>query len=204
MKKIGFLILMILLTGCTIVRIDTSSVDTIVDVILSKNNDLYNRVGRGYKYYIPRGVTYIDTNETNDKLYSKGNYYYLYVDTISYYQKIELEYDKIDEAYYYRKLSKKEGFKYDGYLKITEKENLYLIEFLYNYAKIETIVPKKDINDAVLNSAYILSTIQFNDEVIELMIDKEELENREEKYEVFKNKKDEEDSELQFSEQIEG
>lgn len=204
MKKIGFLILMILLTGCTIVRIDTSSVDTIVDVILSKNNDLYNRVGRGYKYYVPRGVTYIDTNETNDKLYSKGNYYYLYVDTISYYQKIELEYDKIDEAYYYRKLSKKEGFKYDGYLKITEKENLYLIEFLYNYAKIETIVPKKDINDAVLNSAYILSTIQFNDEVIELMIDKEELENREEKYEVFKNKKDEEDSELQFSEQIEG
>jgi len=195
---------MILLTGCTIVRIDTSSVDTIVDVILSKNNDLYNRVGRGYKYYIPRGVTYIDTNETNDKLYSKGNYYYLYVDTISYYQKIELEYDKIDEAYYYRKLSKKDGFKYDGYLKITEKENLYLIEFLYNYAKIETIVPKKDINDAVLNSAYILSTIQFNDEVIELMIDKEELENREEKYEVFKNKKDEEDSELQFSEQIEG
>lgn len=204
MKKIGFLILMILLTGCTIVRIDTSSVDTIVDVILSKNNDLYNRVGRGYKYYVPRGVTYIDTNETNDKLYSKGNYYYLYVDTISYYQKIELEYDKIDEAYYYRKLSKKEGFKYDGYLKITEKENLYLIEFLYNYAKIETIVPKKDINDAVLNSAYILSTIQFNDDVIELMIDKEELENREEKYEVFKNKKDEEDSELQFSEQIEG
>ena len=204
MKKIGFLILMILLTGCTIVRIDTSSVDTIVDVILSKNNDLYNRVGRGYKYYIPRGVTYIDTNETNDKLYSKGNYYYLYVDTISYYQKIELEYDKIDEAYYYRKLSKKDGFKYDGYLKITEKENLYLIEFLYNYAKIETIVPKKDINDAVLNSAYILSTIQFNDDVIELMIDKEELENREEKYEVFKNKKDEEDSELQFSEQIEG
>lgn len=201
MKKIGLCILMILLlTGCTIVRIDTDSIDTIVDVILSKDNDLYNRVGRGYKYYVPRGVTYIDTNETNDELYSKGNYYYLYVDTISYYKKIELKYEDVKSAYYYRELSKKEGFKYDGYLKITKKENLYLVEFLYNYAKIETIVAEKDINDAVLNSAYILSTIQFNDEVIELMVDSEELENREEKYEVFKNKKDEDDSELQVAE----
>ena len=64
MKKIIICILALLfITGCTIVRINTSSIDTIVDVILSKDNNLYNRVGRGYKYYVPRGVTYIDTNE---------------------------------------------------------------------------------------------------------------------------------------------
>ena len=201
MKKIVLCFLVaILLTGCTVVRIKTNSIDTIVDVVLSKDNDLYNRVGRGYKYYIPRGVTYIDTLETNDKLYSKGNYYYLYVDVVSYYQKIDIEYEINENAYYSRKISKEDGFKSDGYLEITEKDGLYYIQFTYNYAKIESIVSKKDLNDAVLNSVYILSTIQFNPDVIELMIDSEKLNNREEKYEVFKNKKDTSNSGLKVFE----
>lgn len=201
MKKVVLCFLVaILLTGCTIVRIKTNSIDTIVDVVLSKDNDLYNRVGRGYKYYVPRGVTYIDTLETNDKLYSKGNYYYLYVDVVSYYQKINIAYDYNENAYYSRKISKEDGFKSDGYLEITEKDGLYHIQFMYNYAKIESIVSKNDLNDAVLNSVYILSTIQFNPDVIELMIDSEKLNNREEKYEVFKNKKDTSNSGLKVFE----
>lgn len=201
MKKIVLCFLVaILLTGCTIVRIKTDSIDTIVDVVLSKNNNLYNRVGRGYKYYIPRGVSYLDTLETNDKLYSKGNYYYLYVDVVSYYQKIDTAYDYNANAFYSRKISKEDGFKSDGYLEITEEDGLYHIQFMYNYAKIESIVSKNDLNDAVLNSVYILSTIQFNPDVIELMIDSEKLNNREEKYEVFKNKKDTSNSGLKVFE----
>ena len=195
------IVMILLLTGCTVVRINTDSIDTIVDVLLSKDNNLYNRVGRGYKYYIPRGVTYIDTDETNDKLYSKGNYYYLYVDVTSYYQKISNDYKENSDAYYSRKISKEDGFKSDGYLEITEKDGLYYIEFLYNYSKIETVVSKNELNNAVLNSVYILSTIQFNDDVIELMNDEEKLNNREEKYEIFKNQKDEDKSELQVYEQ---
>ena len=81
MKKLIIIgLLTIMLTGCTVVRIDTTSIDNIVNVVLSKNNTLYNRIGRGYKYYVPRGVTYIDSTETNDKLYSDGVYYYLYLD----------------------------------------------------------------------------------------------------------------------------
>lgn len=190
----------ILITGCTVVRIDTSSIDTIVEVILSKDNNLYNRVGRGYKYYIPRGVTYIDTDELNEKLYSKGNYYYLYVDTISFLEGIDIKYEEKKDLYYSRKLSKKDGFKYDGYLEIEQKDELYHVSFFYNYAKIEAVVNKEDINDVVLNSAYILSTIQFNPDVIELMIDSNRLNNREEKYDIFKNKKDDNDSGLQVSE----
>jgi hypothetical protein len=189
--------MLLLITGCTVVRINTSSIDTIVDVILSKSNNLYNRVGRGYKYYVPRGVSYIDTDETNDKLYSNGIYYYLYVDTISYYEKIDVSYEENDKLYYSRKLSSEDGFKYDGYLEIDKQDNLYYINFVYNYAKIEAVVPEKYLNDAVLNSAYILSTIKFNDDVIELMIDSEKYNNLEEKYEVFKNKKEENNSELQ-------
>ena len=80
-------IAVILLTGCTIVRIDTTSIDNIVNVITSKEGSLYNHVGRGYKYYVPRGVTYIDSSGSNDKLYSNGVYYYLYLDEVSYYYK---------------------------------------------------------------------------------------------------------------------
>lgn len=190
MKKmvLCFLIVM-LMAGCSVVRIDTSSIDVIVDVILSKDNDLYNRVGRGYKYYVPRGVTYIDTDELNDKLYSDGNNYYLYVDTVSYYNKIPIEYEEDPNLYYSRKISK-DDFKYDGYLEITAKDDLYYINFVYNYAHIESVVNKEDINDAVLNSAYILSAIQFNPDVIKLTIEDAKLNNREEKYDKFKNKKD--------------
>lgn len=196
-KALLAIVMILLLTGCTVVRINTDSIDTIVEVILSKDNNLYNRVGRGYKYYVPRGVTYIDTDETNDKLYSNGNYYYLYVDVISYYQKISNDYVENSDAYYSRKLSKDEGFESDGYLEITKRDDLYYVEFMYNYAKIETIVSKADLNSTVLNSAYVLSTIKFNDSVIKLMIDEEKLNNREEKYEIFKNQKDEDSSELQ-------
>lgn len=189
-KIILYILVFLMLTGCTIVRINTDSIDTIVEVVLSKDNNLYNRVGRGYKYYVPRGVTYIDTDETNDKLYSNGNYYYLYVDVISYYQKISIEYEEKEDAFYSRKLSKQEGFGTDGYLEVNEEDGMYYIQFVYNYAKIESVVSKEDLNDTILNSAYILSTIQFNPDVIELMIDSQTLNNREEKYELFKNKQD--------------
>lgn len=185
MKRIITFLLLFLVSGCTVVRIDTSNLDTIVSVVLSKENTLYNRVGQGYKYYVPRGVTYIDTDDLNDKLYSNGNYYYLYVDAISYYNDKEEEYEEKDDVFYSRKISKEDGFDWSGYLEIEEEDGLYYVEFVYNHAKIETVVSRGDLNDAILNSAYILSTIQFNSEVINLMLDEEYFTNREEKYEVF-------------------
>ena len=186
MRKILIFILVLFISGCTVVRIDTSDIDTIVNVILSKKNDLYNQVGGGYKYYIPRGVTYIDTDELNDKLYSNGSYYYLYVDVIGYTNNTLFAYEENPNAYYSRKISPEDGFKSSGYLEIEEQEDgLYYIKFLYNYAKIETVVEKENLNLAVLNSAYILSTIQFNTDVIGLMLDDDYFTNKEEKYEVF-------------------
>ena len=176
-------LLIILLTGCTVVRIDTSSIDNIVDVVLSKNNTLYNRVGIGYKYYVPRGVTYIDSSGTNDRLYSNGVYYYLYLDEIAYYYKNSLEFQKDTSKYYSRKLDK-------GYLEITEKDNLYLIEFVYNYAKIEALVPREDIETTVLNSSYILSTIKYNNNIVKLSLQEDFLKQKEDKYEEFTSKKE--------------
>ncbi len=182
-KSIILCLLIVLMTGCTIVRIDTSSIDNMLDVILSKKNTLYNRIGIGYKYYIPRGVTYIDSNGTNDRLYSNGVYYYLYLDEISYYYKNVSKFKKDASKYYSRKLK-------NGYLEITKKNNLYLIEFVYNYAKIEALVPKEDINMTVLNASYILSTIKYNNNIIKLSLNDDGLNTREEKYDKFTLKKE--------------
>ena len=76
MKKILLFILLLILSGCTVVRIDTTNIDTIIDVVLTKENKLFNRVGKGYKYYVPKGVMYVDTDDLNEVLYSNGNYYY--------------------------------------------------------------------------------------------------------------------------------
>ncbi len=182
MKKLAILLLcLFLFTGCTVVRIDTESIDNILSVVLSKNNKLYNRVGKGYKYYVPRGVTYIDTVDLNDKLYSNGNYYYLYIDAVSYFYKKKTPYEEKSNVYYSKKLDGKK----QGYLEINEVDGKYKIDFFYNYAKIEAIVPKKDLESAILNSTYILSTVKFNDNIIALMLKDDYFTNKEEKYQKF-------------------
>lgn len=172
MMKKGILILslLLILTGCSAVRIDTKSIDNILNVILTKDNKLFNQVGNGYKYYLPSGVIYMENNDLNDILYSNGTYYYLYVDTINYYYKTKNNYTEKKDLYYSKVLSTEDGFKYQGYLEIEKRDELYYIVFWYNYAKIETIVPEKELNNTVLNASYILSTIKYNYDVVDLML----------------------------------
>ena len=199
MKKILLLCLLLLLTGCSVVRIDTSSVDNIVNVVLSKDNQLYNHIGKGYKYYIPRGVSYIDTNDYNDVLYSNGIYYYLYIDVISYYYDKVQQYEVNENAYYSKSISINDK---DGYLEINKQDDdRYFIEFMYNYSKIEVIAEYEQINDIVLNATYILSTIKFNDNVIKAMLDDNFLAS-EEKYDIFTSKKETNDF-LKLEEEVE-
>ena len=201
MKKIFIIIVLLFITtGCTIVQIDTKSVDNITSVVLSKNNKLYNRIGKGYKYYKPRGVSYIDTNELNDILYSNGNYYYLYIDAIGYYNKTNIEYKENKNLYYSKKISYDDKF---GYLEIVKEDKKYHIEFMYNYAKIESLVDKKDINKVVLDASYILSTVKFNDNIIALMLNDDYFTNKEEQYDKFKSKNNNKNSFLKYSEELE-
>ena len=195
-KCIIICLFVIMLTGCTVVRIDTTSIDNILDVVLSKDNTLYNRVGNGYKYYVPRGVTYIDSNGTNDRLYSDGVYYYLYLDEVSYYYNNSIKFKENKYKYYSRKLKNGDNV---GYVEITDKgNNQYLIEFVYNYAKIEALVPKEDIEETVLNASYILSTIKYNDNIIKLSLDDDFLKTKEDKYDEFSSKKEESNNFLRY------
>ena len=189
MKKIILIFsLVLVLTGCSVVRIDTSSIDNILNVILTKNNKLYNQVGQGYKYYLPGGVSYIDSDDLNDILYCDGAYYYLYIDTIGYYYKNDIEYKENSKAYYSKLISKDDGFKYSGYIEIQEIDGLYYLEFVYNYAKIEAMVDEENLNDTVLNASYILSTIKYNNDIVKLLLDDDYFTNKTGKYNSYNSK----------------
>lgn len=181
MKKILILLIIVICAGCTVVRIDTKNLDNITNVILSKDNKLSNRVGRGYKYYVPRGVFYIDSNGFNEKLYASGNYYYLFVDAISYHHGKEIQCVFDDNAYYTKEINSN-GKK--GCLQVNKVDEEYFIRFFYNYARIETTVTEKDLGKAVLDSSYILSTVKFNDTIIKSYLD-EDYFNRENVYDKY-------------------
>ena len=182
MKRI--LLLMVtcfLITGCSVVRIDTKSITNIINVVMEKENTLYNRVGKGYKYYIPRGVTYIDTEGLNDVLYADGIYYYLYVDVPSYVNKIESDFEKNTKAYYSDLFTINDK---KGYVEILEKDDKYLIKFTYNYASFEALVDENKINSVITDAAYILASIKYNDKIIEFTMDDDYL-NIESQYNEF-------------------
>ena len=183
MKKYLILFLTLMLSGCSIVRINTNSLDTIVDVVLSKNNTLYNKDGQGYKYYIPNGVTHIDTDDLSHTLYYKGEYLYLYVDIVSYYYKKNINYKKSDYAYFSKKIENNDK---KGYVEVFKKDDLYYVNFYYNYARIEALVNEDNLSNTILNASYILSTIKYNRGLIKTMLDDEYLINKAGKYDLFK------------------
>ena len=183
MKKYLILFLTLMLSGCSVVRINTNSLDTIVDVVLSKNNTLYNKDGQGYKYYIPNGVTHIDTDDLSHTLYYKGEYLYLYVDIVSYYYKKNIKYKKNYYAYFSKKIGNDDK---TGYVEVIKKDDLYYVNFYYNYARIEALVSRDNLSNTILNASYILSTIKYNKGLIKTMLDDEYLINKAGKYDLFK------------------
>ena len=190
MKKIVLLLcLVVLLTGCNIKTINDDNIDTIIDSVLTKDIDLANSYFTGYKYYLPRGLKLINKKEYNAKLVSGGNNYYLFVDVIAYYNKVEARFTP-SNSYYSKELNYNNK---KGYIEITEYKDLYFVEIMYNYAKIEALVTEKDLKSVVINSCYILSSIEFNDKVIETLIGENVLDYKETIYDIFGPHKDADD-----------
>ena len=186
MKKITFMLLSILLlAGCSTIDISNMESYEIVQEILSKNVDITNNVFEGYKIYIPQGLKVIEKNNNNIKISYNNENIYLYVDVVSYYYKEKEEFKSISSNV----LSK--SIKYNGkvgYINISEVDNKYLLEMVYNYSKIEALVSKETLNDVVLNSTYILSSIRYNDKVISMLIDEDATNYKEEKIDIFGSK----------------
>ena len=91
MKKIVFLsIILLFTTACTnIQKLDYK--ENINNTIKeNKTNKIYNHIGTGYKYYLPKYMSIKNAINYNETINSNDNTYYLYVDIISYYNKKNL------------------------------------------------------------------------------------------------------------------
>jgi len=184
-KKIILLILIVfvLVTGCSVTTLDSADYSHNVDAILSaEKGKAYNTYFEGYKYYLPKELKFLEKEEYNSILLDRhGNRFYLYVDAISYYYKEKSNYDIDKNAYFSKKLDYNN---IDGYLQIDEIDGKYLIQYMYNYAKIETYVDKDEINDSIVSMSYLLRSIKFNRKIIASFLSNE-LSYQDEEYNLF-------------------
>lgn len=189
MKKFIALLLItvIFISGCTVTRVDNKEIGEITDIILGSKNNLKNTVFDGYSYYLPKGLKIDNKEDYNTIFTDENNYrYFMYVDVISFYNNTKYKYKVDRDSYYSKRL--KYGKK-TGYIEINKVKNKYFIEAMYNYAKIEVYVREKDINDAISNICYVLSSIKYNRHVLSTVIGDNPLNYKEETFNIFKTKK---------------
>lgn len=198
MKKVILsLLIVVFLTGC--VSIHNASIDDLVDTTINSKYTLYNHVNRGFKYYLPRELVVSKSDEYNEIIKSKYYDYYLYVDLVRYFNNDSEEYQEREDIFYSSILNKKEK---NGILNITElADQEYLIEASFNYANIEVKVKEKDINESVTNALSILTSIEFNYDVVKNLLQDDKLSSQEEQVDVFKGDLSE-DAYLDIEEEI--
>lgn len=186
-KILVILICLFVFTGCKAENISNDNIMTNVNLILNKNIKYSNKDAIGYQYYLPTYVSIKNVNEFNQELYYEGKIFYLYADIVSYYHKVEKNYKIDDKAYISKKLENKDKF---GYLEINKVKDKYYIEMMYNYAKVEAYVSKYELVDSVSTISYILSSIKYNDNVIESMLGESKYDlGDNETYNIFETKK---------------
>jgi hypothetical protein len=166
-NKIKFIVLffaVILLTGCT--NIQDLEYFEIEKEIFSNDPVNVNTHLKGFSFYLPNNMTLVNDLNNNCILYSAEDKYYLYIDLVGYYEKVDNDFIVSSNDVVYSN-----EFIYEnknGYTKIYNSKDEYLLEFVYNHAKIELVT--NDINKAYVNSALILNSISYNDKVIESLI----------------------------------
>ena len=184
MKKIILIIIILVFTaGCT--NINKLSYDDIVNNIttISTKDNIYRT---GYSYYLPRGMKVADSTLYNEVIEDANSKYYLYVDVVSFYKKITKEYEINNNAIYSSKINYNDKF---GYFEVNLlKNDKYLVEIMYNYAKIEVIVDKSKCKEAMLSIINILKSVEYNDSIIANLMGDDILNFNEEEFNIFNTK----------------
>ena len=193
MKKIIVLLSIVVLfvSGCSVYRLDSTDLGTNIKILLSEDVKVYNVYFDGYKYYVPKGVKLTNKEEYNATfLDNNGNNYYLYIDVISYYHKTENTYMVDDDIHYSNKLDYN---KKTGYINIEKINDMYYVQFLFNYAKMEAYVSEDDLTTVVNNMCYVLRSVKFNDNVLESLIGDNVLSYQEDNFTLFETESSQED-----------
>ena len=198
MKKVFLLVaIIILFSGCS--NINENSIDGIISDALNSPIDTTNVSRMGYEYYLPRGLIVRSSTDFNEILTDQKYLYYLYVDVVSYDSNVTFEYTKNTNSYYSSNLNYKNQL---GYIEINLYENnQYLIEIMYNYAKIEVVAYESDIKLCVAYAMSVLSSITYNDSVIANYLGDDVFLSSEEDYDIFEIVGS--DNYLQFTDEVE-
>lgn len=184
MKKllVIFLISLCFVSGCTITKVSDESISDIFDTILYADNNLSNTYMEGYSLYIPKGLSLVDKSDYNLKIKDNNYYYYLYVDTVAYYYKTENAFIEKNNNFFSKKINDKDKI---GYVDITSDGDYYFIVIMYNYTKIEAYVKKEDFTKSLMNVCSILSSIKYNDKIIEDRVGNDKMTTQEERFNIF-------------------
>lgn len=183
MKKILIIICLLFITGCSDIR--KQSYDDIINNIATRANK-DNVYRTGYSYYLPRGMQVADSTLYNEAITDARYKYYLYVDIVSYYKKVTKDYSVNDNALVSKKIDYDGKF---GYVEVNLlKNDKYLVEIMYNYAKIEVIVDKSNLNEAMLSIINILKSVEYNDSIIANLMGDDVLNFSEEEFNIFNTK----------------
>ena len=186
MKKLAVLlsIIVLFITGCTINKLSDEDILKNIDTIMSEKTNVHNVHYDGYKYYLPKGLSFITKDEFNAILRDgNNNKYYLYVDAISYYHKVKNTYKENYDLYLSEKIKYN---KKNGYIQIEEIDNKYFVQYVFNYVKIEAYVKKEDLNSVIINMSYILRSTKYNDKILESLVGDNVLDYKEEDFKLFK------------------
>ena len=183
MKKLLIIICLLFITGCSDIR--KLSYDDIINNIATRANK-DNVYRTGYSYYLPRGMRVADSTLYNEAITDARYKYYLYVDIVSYYKKVTKDYSVNNNALVSKKLDYNGKF---GYVEVNLlKNDKYLVEIMYNYAKIEVIVDKSNLNEAMLSIINILKSVEYNDSIIANLMGDDVLNFSEEEFNIFNTK----------------
>ncbi len=182
MKKIFLLSVMLLfLSGCSSIK--DEDLTSIINETINSNVKTLNVSRKGYKYYLPKGLIIRNSDNYNEVISNDKYTFYLYVDIVSYYNNVSFDYKENEEAYYSKMLNYNGKL---GYVEINNYKNeQYLIEIMYNYAKIEVIGYEEDINTIVAYLMSIITSITYNDNIISNYLSNGEIISKEENFDIF-------------------
>jgi hypothetical protein len=159
------------------------SIEEVVDNGTHRTVEVYNKYRQGYKYNLPKGLSIVDNSEYNEVIVSNKYKYFLYVDAVSYHNKIIEKYEENDKSHISMAIDYEDKF---GYLEINNvKDDEYLVEIMYNYAKIEVIVNGEDIKVVVANALSILTSVKFNDNILNTLLNEEVSQFKEYEFNIF-------------------
>ena len=188
MKKVLCLLATVfLLCGCS--KINDKNYDELINSVVASNYKMENTYRTGYKYYTPTNMDILNTLDYNETLADDNYKYYFYVDVVSYYNRVIEKFKEDDKAVYSKSINYEDKY---GYIEINKwKNGKYLLEIMYNYAKIEVIVDEENIKSAITNSMVVLSSVKYNNNLLESIVGENVLTAKEIEFNIFETKKNE-------------